>query len=168
MLLGVSGSLTAAQQARTLSVSKEKGAPGETVYVTLTLVPALGDEARSVRMDVRFPKEALAFEGATAGDSLELAGGSLQIDVKDDPKDPDVTVLHLTGTADRPIAAGPVSYLTFKVPTTVTPPQMINFKTSADMSAQKTAGALQPLRILEGSVEVTTQPRVFACFFYMH
>ncbi|MBI4456052.1 MAG: hypothetical protein HY644_09160 [Acidobacteria bacterium] len=151
-----------------LSVGTDKSPPGEQVFIALNLVPAPEDEFRAVRVEIRFPKNLLSFEEAKKGAALVAVGGELLTTQGENKQDSAQTTLSIQGKSDQPIAAGVLAYLTFKVSSQAPLGEKIALKTLADGSLQQDLADTKPLKVLDGSVEVVDQPRMFACFFYMH
>lgn len=153
-----------------LSVGTDKSLPGEEVFIALNLVPLPGDEFRSVRVEISFPKDLLSFEGVKKGAAIVAVGGEVSAtqEQEEDRRNSALTSIRVLGTSDQPIPTGVLAYLTFKISGQAPLGEKIVLKTQAEGSLQQQLTDAKPLKVLDGSIEIVDQPRMFACFFYMH
>jgi len=146
-----------AQQATTITVGSNKGAPGSEVSVDLTVKGAEAASSKTAVIRIQFPKSGLSFIRTESA----VPGVTVDSKVLDDAK-PDTGVVEVTiGLAsDSALKALPdqsVGSAVFVIANDAKPETKIPV----------TAEAKAPITVSNG--EVTVIPSlVFSCFFYMH
>jgi hypothetical protein len=147
--------------------------PGSDVSVVLYLsVPA---EVRvGVAMSkITFPNKLLSFQKASKGPVSEGDNAEVIAVANVDDKNPDNSVVQVTvsGEGGKPIPAGIVANLTFKISQHAPVGQTIILKNAASvLTTENPPRPVKPLMAQDGQIKVTATPPTptFSCFFYMH
>jgi hypothetical protein len=162
---------TAAQESNetTLELSADAQSPGSVALISLTLRVPQGVAVGKAVSEISFPAKVLTLEEARRGLSAEGAGADVSAETL--PPSGDTATIRITVTAKpgEPLPSGAIAELRLKVlddaPNEVTVPLKIQASAWSDTNPPK---PLAPVVGKDGEVEVTANPPVFACFFYMH
>lgn len=167
------GSAIARQSAEStvLSLGEASASPGEPIVVPLTLSPAESVDVGTVEVRLTYPTAVLSFVKSEPSGLALGTDATLEAEVTA-ASDAKSSVLHVSVSAasgsGKPLPAGPLTYLTFKVSAEAKPETPIAMMVTATaFTAGTPRRAVEPLVAPNPKITVAAPP-VTACFFYMH
>jgi hypothetical protein len=143
--------------------------PGHEVFIPLVLDVPDGVELDTAISEVTFPNQLLSFNEVASGLSAQAAGAEVRAVVQIDEQNPQDSIVTVTVSTPqgRPIPSGVIADLAFTISEDAAVEQTIKLK-NVVRALNGAEGPVEPVMGTEGEVQVTENPPIFACFFYMH
>ena len=169
---------TAAENCSTeVSLGDVAGPPKGIVMVPVYLSPdPPSREVGKIAATISFKKQGVTFQRAEKGFLLDGVGGKINVEAKNDAKDPDTLVLAMEvvteGTPRKALREGLVLTLVFQIEEGATPDTKVALAVG-NVSATDIAAppkAIEPVAGKNGAIEIISPDAVpyIACFFFTH
>ena len=153
-----------------LNVGLSTAKPGEPIDIPLTLSKGDEPQINMVMGEVSFPKNAFSFVDVELGLSGELSDASVQATEKEDPDDPEVSLLEVTISGEKPIRAGILAYMKFRVSENA-PKGTLALELKSSKGTTVEGDSVQMAEGRDGQVELfglDEEIPVVGCFFFTH
>jgi hypothetical protein len=139
-------------------------AHGADIEITLTLRLPTEVAVGRAEAEIRFPKRQMSYTGARP------APKGLKVDVQRQPDKGEDSVLKVVAEgAERPIPAGPLTTIVFRVAKDATETVKIELPLEARLwGYPDTSREITPVETRAGRVTIQDLETFYACFFYMH
>lgn len=156
-----------AEQAVELYLGFDTTMPGAKAYLTLTFT-ANGAKVGKVTSEVSFPKKLLTFVEAKRSQAGDDAEADLSAEVKEDGKDPELSILTVQVSAKKEIPNGPLVNLQFSVAPSAKE-GVIKLKNAVKATTLK-GDEVKGAKGNAGELTVNAQPvaPLQVCFFFSH
>ncbi|MBI2820963.1 MAG: hypothetical protein HYX74_01940 [Acidobacteria bacterium] len=154
-----------------LDLSSDIQSRGSEVALTLSLTVPDGVEIGKVVSEIAYPGSLLVFEEARRGLSAEAVAAEITAEPQTSDTNPEESMLRVTITAKEGewLPAGMMADLMFKISEQAPEETTIALKNRvAAWTAEAPPAPVESITGKDGQVQVTANPPVFACFFYMH
>jgi len=160
-----------------IDVGNADGPPGRTLSVPVNIAVPEGTQVTEFEMDVRFPKEVLAFVRAELAPQGRADNVKIATTVRDDPENAQKqSILQVKATGEQALGSGAVMDLFFRInpkakaPTGSTGHKAARITADLDSTARVRLrdGQLADAGGRDGAIDITEGVAIFGCFFYMH
>jgi hypothetical protein len=143
--------------------------PGHEVFIPLILDVPDGVEVDTAISEVTFPNKLLSFNEVASGLSAQAVSAEVRAGVEIDEQNPEDSIVTVTVSTPQgqSIPSGVIADLAFTISEDAAVEQTIKLK-NVVRALNTDEGPVEPIMGTEGEVQVTANPPIFACFFYMH
>ena len=159
------------QKVTSMNLGFDVQQPGHEVFIPLILDVPDGVEVETAVSEVTFPNQLLSFNEVASGLSAQAVSAEVRAVVEVDERNPENSIVTVTVSTAKgqPIPSGVIADLAFTISEDAVVEQTIQLKNVVRaFNTDDPPGPVAPITGAEGEVQVTANPPVFACFFYMH
>lgn len=159
----------AQEKAATVTLGSDTAMAGGTVVIPIAVHVREGMQIKALSLAIPVPEKLLRLRAARTSLGTEMAGGEIKSAQSPAPVKAGISILQVTVTAQKPLPAGTVASLEFRVAEQLSDTSKMPLEGSKVAVTTVEGETLTDVELRNGEVAISKTPPSFVnCFFFTH